>query len=164
MGRVASNQQLPLQGKALVLSLEPVFKDANPTEFCSKSNTLYTFFMKLCNIVVSATVSKPVSTRNIIHRTYLSPKSQTLSPRPRSIPDRAPTQSEDPISVLPKLKLRWQMSIPLHIPIMKERAYLSREISQSFPPNEKATVGKESQGNWYSPMVSSNTFDPGIRS
>jgi len=116
------------------------------------------------HIVISATVSKPVSTRNIIHRTYLSPKSQTLSPRPRSIPDSAPTQSEDPISVLPKLKLRWQMSIPLHIPIMKERAYLSREISQSFPPNEKATVGKESQGNWYSPMVSSNTFDPGIRS
>lgn len=56
-------------------------REANPTVFVPKSNTEYTFFMKL------------------------SPSSHTPSPRPMSCPASAPTHMDDPSSVNPRLML-----------------------------------------------------------
>lgn len=91
--------------------------------------------------------------------TYVSPSSQVDDPRPRSPAASAPTQSSEPCSVMPRLKLP-HLVRHLYAAAAIEDTYSSALIAQLFPPQLNATSGADAHGNEYRPWSSSNTFAP----
>ena len=108
--------------------------------------------------------SEPTHSKYRLPTTYVSPRSQTLSPRPRSPPEMAPTQVPEPLSVSPRLKLGSQSIGVSYQGLVQWRignvTHSSALIVQSLPPQENATSGGESHGYVYSPCDSSYTPEP----
>ncbi len=96
--------------------------------------------------------------------THVSPRSQTLLPRPRSPPAIEPTHWLEPLETVPRLMLvdpaRSALGFPCFVKKKTDDTHSSALIDHDLPPQLNATSGGESHGYWYRPWSASYTFEP----